>query len=46
MPTLTFKVTDEEARLILVHALDCDDIAAMAAQIKQRYEHPLMEIFG
>jgi len=39
-------VVDEEARLILVHALDCDDIAAMATQIKQRYERPLMEIFG
>lgn len=39
-------VVDEEARLILVHALDCDDAAAMATQIKQRYERPLMEIFG
>ena len=39
-------VVDEEARLILVHALDCDDAPAMAAQIKQRYERPLMEIFG
>ena len=39
-------VVDEDARLILVHALDCGDAAEMAAQIKQRYERPLMEIFG
>ena len=39
-------VVDEAAGQILVHALDCDDAAAMAAQIKARYEQPLMEIFG
>ena len=39
-------VVDEERRLILVHALDCSDAAALAAQIKQRYEEPLKEIFG
>lgn len=39
-------VVDELRREILVHALDCDDPAAMAAQIKQRYEVPLMEILG
>lgn len=39
-------LVDEERGEILVHALDCDDPAAMAAQIKQRYELPLMEIFG
>jgi multicomponent K+:H+ antiporter subunit E len=38
-------VVDEERRLILVHALDCDDPAALAAEIKQRYEVPLREIF-
>jgi multicomponent K+:H+ antiporter subunit E len=37
---------DDQAAQILVHALDCDDAAAMAAQIKARYERPLMEIFG
>ncbi len=37
---------DEERGEILVHALDCADPAAMAAQIKQRYEAPLREIFG
>ena len=39
-------VVDEERREILVHALDCDDVAAAAAQMKLRYERPLMEIFG
>ncbi len=38
-------VIDEDKRIILVHALDCDDAAAMAAQIKQRYEAPLRRIF-
>ena len=36
---------DEAGRMILVHALDCNDPAEMAAQIKQRYEQPLKEIF-
>jgi multicomponent K+:H+ antiporter subunit E len=39
-------VVDDAHGQILVHALDCDDPPAMAAQIKQRYERPLMEIFG
>ncbi len=39
-------VVDEERHRILVHALDCADAAALAAEIKQRYEKPLMEIFG
>ena len=38
-------VIDEDKRIILVHALDCDDTAAMAEQIKQRYEAPLRRIF-
>ncbi len=38
-------VIDEAQGLILVHALDCDDPAAMAAQIKQRYELALRRIF-
>lgn len=32
--------------LLLVHALDCRDPDALVADIKQRYEKPLMEIFG
>lgn len=39
-------VVDESGREIVVHALDCDDPAAMAAQIKARYERPLKEILG
>jgi multicomponent K+:H+ antiporter subunit E len=36
---------DEERHEILVHALNCDDPAQMAAEIKSRYETPLLEIF-
>lgn len=39
-------IVDDEQRQILVHALDCSDPAALALQIKQRYEAPLKEIFG
>lgn len=38
-------VVDEERRKILVHALDCADPAALAADIQRRYEAPLREIF-
>ena len=38
-------LVDEKGGRILVHALDCSDVAAMAADMKQRYERPLMEIF-
>jgi multicomponent K+:H+ antiporter subunit E len=36
---------DEERRHILVHALDCSDAAQMVADIKARYEAPLLAIF-
>lgn len=39
-------VVDEQRGEILVHALDCDDPAEAARQMKLRYEAPLMEIFG
>jgi len=39
-------IVDEARREILVHALDCADPQALAAQIKQRYEAPLKEILG
>lgn len=39
-------VLDEERRRILVHALDADDPQAVAAEILERYEQPLKEIFG
>lgn len=31
---------------LLVHALDCDDPEMLVVEIKQRYEKPLLEIFG
>ncbi|MDP2449002.1 MAG: Na+/H+ antiporter subunit E [Polaromonas sp.] len=36
---------DEERKHILVHALDCSDPLQMAADIKARYENPLLAIF-
>lgn len=39
-------VVDERRRRILVHALDCTDPSAAAADMKARYEAPLQEIFG
>lgn len=42
----TVSCTIDEARgLILVHALDCDDAPALAADIQARYEAPLRAIF-
>jgi len=37
---------DEERHYILVHALDCRDPLQMVADIQQRYERPLLIIFG
>lgn len=34
-----------DRRTLLVHALDVDDPAVLVAEIKQRYERPLKEIF-
>lgn len=39
-------VIDERQRLIHVHALDCDDPAALVADMNARYQAPLKEIFG
>lgn len=38
-------VVDEARHRLLVHALDCPDAPALAAQILARYEAPLKEIF-
>ena len=38
-------VVDEDARCIWVHALNCDDAHAMVADMKARYEAPLLTIF-
>lgn len=35
-----------DRRQLLVHALDCDDPAALIATIKTRFEAPLKEIFA
>jgi multicomponent K+:H+ antiporter subunit E len=34
-----------DSSTLLIHVFDVDDDAAFIAMIKQRYEHPLMEIF-
>ncbi len=39
-------VVDEQRHEILVHALNCDDPQAMIDEMKNRYEAPLMQIFG
>ena len=39
-------VVDEQRHVILVHALNCDDAQAMIDDMKNRYETPLMQIFG
>ena len=44
-PGTVSTVIDEVERVIWVHALNCDDAAAMAADMKSRYEAPLLEIF-
>lgn len=43
--TLCAELSDDHAQL-LIHVLDLDDEAALVAQIKTRYEAPLMEIFA
>ncbi|MDZ4101147.1 MAG: Na+/H+ antiporter subunit E [Hydrogenophaga sp.] len=39
-------VINEQRHEILVHALNCDDAQAMIDDMKNRYEAPLMQIFG
>ncbi len=43
--TLSAQLNDERSSL-LIHALHTDDTAALIAQLQQRYEQPLREIFG
>lgn len=46
-PSTVSCVVDEARRETLVHALDCDDPAALAQQIRRRYYAlPLKEILG
>jgi multicomponent K+:H+ antiporter subunit E len=42
--TLSADLTDDQ-RHLLVHGFNVDDASALIADIKQRYEKPLMEIF-
>lgn len=35
-----------DRRILVIHTLDVDDREAMIAQIRERYERPLKEIFG
>lgn len=44
-PGTVSTVVDEGRREILVHALDCEDPRAMVADMKARYEAPLIRIF-
>lgn len=43
--TVSAQLSDDRTRL-LVHALDVEDVTATIAEIKQRYETPLKEMFG
>ncbi len=45
-PGTVSAVVYSDRREILVHALSCDDPAALALDIQQRYEAPLLRIFG
>ena len=44
-PGTVSAVVDEQANCIWVHALNCDDAQAMVADMKARYEAPLLTIF-
>ncbi|MFW5332587.1 Na+/H+ antiporter subunit E [Hydrogenophaga sp. ZJX-1] len=44
-PGTVSALIDEEQGVILVHALNCDNPATMAAEMKQRYEAPLLRAF-
>lgn len=44
-PGTVSSVFSEDRRWLLVHVLDLEDENALIAQIKQRYEAPLKEIF-
>lgn len=44
-PGTVSAVVDEDTRCIWVHALNCDDADGMVADMKARYESPLITIF-
>ena len=43
--TVSAELTDDN-RVLIIHALDCADPSGLIADIQNRYEKPLMEIFG
>lgn len=43
--TVSTDVSDDQ-RLLLIHALDAEDDQEVIDQIRQRYEKPLLEMFG
>lgn len=45
-PGTVSAVVDEDVRCIWVHALNCNDAAGMVADMKARYEAPLLATFG
>lgn len=45
-PGTVSAVVDEATGIVWVHALNCDDVQAMALDIKTRYEAPLLVVFG
>lgn len=44
-PGTVSAVVDEQRRVIWVHALDCSDALTMVADMKHRYEAPLLRVF-
>lgn len=44
-PGTVSAVVDEQDACIWVHALNCDDAASMVADMKARYEAPLLAVF-
>ena len=45
-PGTVSSVISEDRRWLLVHALDVEDQAGLIAEIRERYERPLKEIFA
>ena len=41
-----YRTLTADRRILVIHTLDVDDREAMIAQIRERYERPLKEIFG
>ena len=44
-PGTSWAEISRDRSMLLLHVLEVDDAQAIAADVKQRYEHPLMEIF-